>query len=196
MRLFEPIYSSILRWAKHRHAERYLAVVSFSEASFFPIPVDVMLAPMVLATPKKAWRLAGITTIMSVLGACFGYFIGVFLFDSYGAQILDYFNAQHSFDIVQGYFVEYGMIIILIAGFSPVPFKIFTIASGVAGIAILPFIAMCVISRGARYLLVAGLVKLGGEKLESTLHKKIEMIGWGFVGLVAAGLAVYFAMQT
>ena len=196
MRLFEPIYSSILKWAKHRHAERYLAVVSFSEASFFPIPVDVMLAPMVLAVPKKAWRLAGITTIMSVLGACFGYFIGVFLFDSYGTQILDYFGAQHSFDIVQGYFVEYGMIIILIAGFSPVPFKIFTIASGVAGIAILPFIAMCVISRGARYLLVAGLVKLGGEKLESTLHKKIEMIGWGFVGLVAAGLAFYFAMQT
>jgi membrane protein YqaA with SNARE-associated domain len=194
MKLFEPIYSSILRWAKHKHAERYLAGISFAEASFFPIPVDVMLAPMVLSAPRKAWRLAVITTVMSVLGACFGYFIGAFLFDSFGAQILDFFGAQHNFDVVQGYFVEYGMLIILIAGFSPVPFKIFTIASGVASIAFLPFVLMCVISRGARYLLVAGLVKLGGEKLESTLHKKIEMIGWGFVALVGVGLAVYLAL--
>jgi len=76
MRFFEPIYTKLLGWAKHRYAERYLAGVSFAESSFFPIPVDVMLAPMVLAKPNNAWRLASITTIMSVVGGIFGYFIG------------------------------------------------------------------------------------------------------------------------
>jgi len=89
MKLFEPIYRTILTWAKHRHAERYLAGVSFAESSFFPIPVDVMLAPMVLSNKEKAWRLAFITTIMSVLGGMLGYLIGAYFFDSYGNQMLN-----------------------------------------------------------------------------------------------------------
>ena len=191
MRIFEPLYSAILRWSAHRHAERYLAGVSFAESSFFPIPVDVMLAPMVLAQPHRAWRLAGITTVMSVIGGLFGYIIGAYFFEQYGNQILDYFNAHDAFLNVQSSYIEYGMIIVLVAGFTPVPYKIFTIASGVIGISVLPFMLMSLISRGARFYLVAGLIKLGGEKLEHTLHQKVEMLGWICLGLVILVIVLY-----
>ena len=191
MKLFEPIYSTLLKWAGHRYAERYLAGISFAESSFFPIPVDVMLAPMVLAKQHNAWRYALITTVMSVLGGLFGYFIGVFFFESYGTQLLDFFHAHEKFAAVKESYLEHGMLIVLLAGFTPIPYKVFTIASGVIGIAVLPFVAMSAISRGARFFLVAGLVKLGGDKLEATIHKKIELLGWMTIALVVIGLVVY-----
>ena len=191
MNLFEPIYTKLLGWAKHKYAERYLAGISFAESSFFPIPVDVLLAPMVLASPTKAWRLATITTIMSVIGGLAGYLIGATLFESYGAQILDYFNAHESFASIQTSYIKHGMMIVLLAGFTPIPYKIFTIASGVIGIAVLPFLAMSLLSRGARFFLVAGLIKLGGDKLESTIHKKIEWLGWGTLCLVLLAFVIY-----
>ena len=191
MTLFEPIYTKILSWAKHPHSERYLAGISFAESSFFPIPVDVMLAPMVLASRDKAWRLAAITTVMSVLGGMFGYLIGAYFFDLYGNQILDFFNAQDKFIAAQESYIKHGMMIVLLAGFTPIPYKIFTIASGVMGIAVIPFIAMSLISRGARFFLVAGLIKAGGDKLEETIHKQVEWLGWGTLVLAAIAFAVY-----
>lgn len=150
-----------------------------------------MLAPMVLADRDKAWRLAAITTIMSVIGGCFGFLLGAFFFDAYGSQIIDYFNAEHTFDKVQASYIKHGMLIVLLAGFTPIPYKIFTIASGVIGIAFLPFVAMSAISRGARFFLVAGLIRLGGEKLESTIHQKIEWLGWGTLVVVVVGFVIY-----
>jgi len=191
MTLFEPIYSKLLSWAKHRHAERYLAGISFAESSFFPIPVDVMLAPMVLAKQDKAWRYALITTIMSVLGGCFGYLLGAFFFETYGDQVLSFFHAHEKFESVQESYLEHGMLIVLLAGFTPIPYKIFTIASGVIGIAVIPFILMSVISRGARFFLVAGLIKLGGDKLERTIHQKVEWLGWISLVLVMIVFMIY-----
>ena len=191
MKIFEPIYSQVLKWAKHPFAERYLAGISFAESSFFPIPVDVMLAPMVLAKPNRAWRLAAITTVMSVLGGLFGYFIGVFFFDSFGVQLIEALNAHDAFESSKAAFLKYGMIIVLVAGFTPVPYKIFTIASGVMGIAVIPFLLMSLISRGARFFLVAGLIKVGGEKLEATIHKQIELLGWLCLVLVVAAVVAY-----
>ena len=194
MRLFEPIYTKLLSWAKHRYAERYLAIVSFAESSFFPIPVDVMLAPMVLAKPNDAWRLAGITTIMSVVGGTFGYFIGVFFFDAYGQQILSAFNAHEVFEQTKQQYTKHGLWIILLAGFTPIPYKIFTIASGVLGIALLPFIILSFFGRGARFFLVAALIRLGGDKLEATIHKQVELLGWlAVVLVVVVGAIFYFA---
>jgi len=150
MALFEPIYSKILQWAKHPYAERYLAGVSFAESSFFPIPVDIMLAPMVLAEKSKAWRLAAITTIMSVLGGLLGYIIGAFFFDAYGAQILEYFNAHETFESIQSAYLEHGMMIVLLASFTPLPYKVCTIFSGVVGVAILPFLLMSLLGRTSK----------------------------------------------
>lgn len=193
MKLFEPIYSAILGWAKHKHAERYLAGVSFAESSFFPIPVDIMLAPMVLADKDKAWRLAAITTVMSVVGGMFGYLIGSFFFEAYGDQILTYFHIHEAFDEVKAEYEAYGVLIIILASFTPLPYKICTIASGVLGIAFLPFVLLSLVGRGARFFLVAGLIRLGGDKLEETIHTQIERIGWGTLVLVAiGGLAYYF----
>ena len=191
MKIFEPIYNTILRWAKHPHAERYLAGVSFAESSFFPIPVDIMLAPMVMAQKQKAWRYALITTVMSVLGGLLGYLIGVFFFDAYGDQILQFFHAHEKFESVKESYVKHGMIIILLAGITPIPYKVFTIASGVVGVALLPFLLMSFVGRGIRFFAVAGLVKLGGDKLESTIHKKIEWFGWGTLILIVIEFAVY-----
>lgn len=195
MKLFEPIYITLLGWAKHPYAERYLAVTSFAESSFFPIPVDVMLAPMVLGKPEKAWRYALITTVMSVLGGLFGYLIGAFFFESFGAQILDFFHAHEAFESTKESYLEYGLLIILLAGFTPIPYKIFTIASGVVGVAILPFIAMSLLGRGGRFFLVAGLVKLGGDKLEQTIHKKIEWLGWITLVLVIVAVIAYLQLR-
>jgi len=195
VKIFEPIYSAILKWAKHKHAERYLAGVSFAESSFFPIPVDVMLAPMVLADKDRAWRLAAITTVMSVIGGVFGYLIGAFFFDAYGEQILNYFRAHDTFEAIKAKYAAHGVLIILLAGFTPIPYKIFTITSGVLGIAFLPFVLLSLVGRGARFFMVAGLVKLGGDKLEETIHKQVELLGWSTLGLVAIGASVYYVLH-
>lgn len=195
MKLFEPIYSTILKWAKHPRAERYLAGVSFAESSFFPIPVDVMLAPMVLADKDKAWRLAAITTVMSVLGGVFGYMIGAYFFDAYGDQLLTLLHGHDKFEHIKKLFIEHGTLIILVAGFTPLPYKIFTIASGVMGIAFLPFVLLSLVARGARFYLVAGLIRLGGDQLEETIHKKIEVIGWATLAVVVIGLVAYLQFR-
>ena len=191
MKLFQPIYEQVLAWAKHRHAERYLAGVSFAESSFFPIPVDVMLAPMVFARRDRAWRLAAITTIWSVIGGLFGYLIGAYFFDLWCDQILTYFDAHQTFADIQASYLKHGMIIILLAGFTPVPYKIFTIASGVVGVAVIPFILMSLIGRGGRFFLVAGLIRLGGDKLEEVIVERVEMLGWLALALVAVAFGVY-----
>ncbi len=195
MKLFEPIYTTVLAWAKHKHAERYLAGLSFAESSFFPIPVDVMLAPMVLADTQKAWRLATITTIMSVLGGIFGYLIGAFFFEAYGEQILNYFHAHDTFEAIKAKYAAHGILIILLAGFTPIPYKIFTIASGVLGIAFLPFVFLSLLGRGGRFFMVAGLVRLGGDKLEETIHKQVELIGWVSLALVGIGGTAYYLLR-
>ncbi|NND82708.1 MAG: DedA family protein [Gammaproteobacteria bacterium] len=191
MVLFEPIYTKVLHWARHPHGERYLAGISFAESSFFPVPVDVMLAPMVLADRPKAWRLAAITTVMSVLGGMFGYLIGAYFFDSYGTQLLNYFDAHETFSQVQASYIKHGMLIVLLAGFTPIPYKVFTIASGVIGIAIVPFMLMSLLGRGGRFFLVAALVKLGGDRLEETILAKIELIGWATLLLAAVLFTLY-----
>lgn len=188
MKIFEPMYDWVLGWSRHRYAERYLAALSFSESSFFPIPVDVMLAPMCLADRAKAWRFAAVATVFSVLGGVAGYFIGVWLFDSIEPwlQTSRYWDA---YQLSRNWFDEYGLVVIFVAGFSPIPYKVFTIAAGVAMISFPGFVIASIIGRGARFFLVAGLIKWGGDKLEHTLQKHIERIGWAVVAVVAAVIA-------
>jgi len=177
-------------WARHQYATYWLAIVSFTESSFFIVPPDVMLAPMSLAKPHKAWFYAGLTTIMSVLGGLLGYLIGSFAFDLIEPwlQSLHYVDA---YQLARQWFEEWGFWAIFLAGFTPIPYKIFTIAAGVALMPILPFIFGSLIGRGMRFYLVAGLMRLGGADLESKLSQWVDRIGWAMVILLVMAYFIW-----
>jgi membrane protein YqaA with SNARE-associated domain len=188
MRIFASLYDRVLEWSRHRYAERYLGVLSFAESSFFPVPVDVMLAPMCLADRKKAWRYASIATVFSVIGGVAGYAIGVV-----GFEMLEPWLAEShywaAYETSREWFDRYGVWVIFVAGFSPIPYKVFTIAAGVAAINLPLFVVASVIGRGARFFLVASLIVWGGDRLETTLQKHVERIGWAVVALVVIVIA-------
>ena len=188
--MFKQLYDKVLNWSRHRHAEKYLAGLSFAESSFFPVPPDVMLAPMVLAEPDKAIRLALLTTIASVFGGMLGYSIGFFLFDSI-APWLQESRYWDKYLTAESWFKEWGVWAVFVAGFSPIPYKVFTIAAGVLQMAFIPFVLASAIGRGARFFLVSILISAGGEKLESGLRKYMDWIGWAVVVLVALGIVIY-----
>ncbi len=188
MKIFGPLYDRVIEWSRHRFAERYLAALSFAESSFFPIPVDVMLAPMCLARLDKAWRFAFIATVFSVLGGIAGYAIGWGAFESIEPWLAEskYWGA---YETSRDWLAKYGFWVIFVAGFSPIPYKVFTIAAGVAALNLPAFFIGSMIGRGARFFLVAGLLVWGGEKLESRLRQYVERIGWAVVALVALVIA-------
>ncbi len=191
MRIFSALYDRVMHWAVHRHAEWYLAGLSFTESSFFPVPPDVMLAPMALARPERAWRLAALTTVASVLGGLFGYLIGhyAFTFVEPWIQRVGYTEAyQHA----QDWFREWGFWAIFIAAFTPLPYKMFTIAAGVIAMPLLPFVIASLIGRGARFFLVAGIMQWGGARMERVLRQYIDRIGWV---MVLAALIAYFTFR-
>ncbi len=186
--LFTPIYDRVLAWSKHPHAERYLAGMSFIEAIFFPIPPDVMLAPMVLAQRARAWWLAFITTVTSVAGGLVGYLLGFWALElvlpiieraGYGAG---YEHAVRAFE-------NYGIWFVILAGFSPIPFKAITIAAGALGMPWVGFILGSIIGRGARFFMVAGIIYAGGERAAEHLRSWVDRIGWATV-MIALVVAV------
>lgn len=190
MQLFSALYRRAMLWSRHRHAPWYLASLSFAESSFFPIPPDVMLAPMSLASPAKAWRFALITTLASVAGGLFGYAIGHFAFDAIEPWLR---QSQYwsSYQVAVAWFNDWGFWAIFVAGFSPIPYKVFTIAAGALSMALLPFTLASLIGRGARFFLVAGLMAWGGPRMEATMERYIERVGWASVALVVIGVLVY-----
>lgn len=185
MQLFESLYEKVIGWSRHPHAERYLGAMSFAESSFFPIPPDVMLIPMCVADRRKAWRFALITTVTSLLGGIAGYAIGYFLFEAVKPLLVDlgYWDAYLK---GKDWFEDWGVWAVLIAGFSPIPYKVFTIAAGVATLNLPAFILASFVGRGARFFLVAGLVIAGGERMETLIRQYVERIGWAVVALAVA----------
>ena len=183
--MFKGLYDSVVRLSRHRHAPKYLAIVSFAESSFFPVPPDVMLAPMVLGNRKRAWRLAGLTTVASVAGGIFGYYLGGF-----GEWLVRFYGAQSALAQVQQWFTDYGIWIILVAGFTPVPYKIFTISAGMMGMSLATFVIASIIGRGARFFLVAGFIYFAGtffttdEDLIITIRRYIDLLGWIIIALL------------
>ncbi|MGA0381586.1 MAG: YqaA family protein [Arenicellales bacterium] len=195
MKIFSRLYDWVLGWAKHPHASRYLAALSFAESSFFPIPPDVMLAPMALARRDRAWGFAFITTFWSVLGGALGYLIGMFLFDVLAQPLISFYDASEAFATAQEKFKAHGVWIVFIAGFTPIPYKIFTISAGLASMAFLPFVVASLIGRGARFFLVSALIYFGGERFESGLRRYVDLIGWLVIALIVVGLGVYYGIK-
>ncbi len=192
MRIFSRLYDKALRWAAHPRAPRFLGMLSFAESSFFPIPPDVMLAPMVLANRHRAWYYATLTTIMSVLGGLLGYAIGMFLFDQLGQPLIEVYQAEEKFQRVVSWFNHYGVWVVFIAGFSPIPYKLFTVTSGVLALALVPFTIASLVGRGARFYLVTGLLYWGGERFSKFLQKNVDRIGWA---VVAIAIVVYVIVR-
>ena len=190
MGLFTRLYDNCLRWARHRHAPYYLSGLSFAESSFFPIPPDVMLMPMSLAQPGRAMRFALITTLASVAGGILGYAIGYFALDWVAPLIEEGGRWSAAYNKASAWFVDWGFWAVLIAGFSPIPYKVFTISAGALTMAFLPFVIASTIGRGGRFFLVAGLLAWGGPAMEARIRVYVERIGWSMVGLAIVAYIV------
>lgn len=190
MKLFSPLYERVMHWAAHRHAQWYLAGLSFAESSFFPVPPDVMLAPMALANTSKAWRYAAITTVASVIGGAAGYLIGMFAFELIQPWI-ESAGYLDKYQLAVSWFEHWGVWVVFIAGFSPIPYKLFTIAAGVVSMAFLPFLLASFIGRGARFFIVSGLMVWGGGRMESMLRQNIDRLGWVVVILVVIAILIH-----
>ena len=187
--LVKATYDYMLNLASRRNAMYFLFAVAFIESSFFPIPPDVMLIPMVLAAPAKAWRIAGIATAASGLGGAFGYAIGVFFFDLIARPILTFYGYMHQFDVFKDYYHEWGAWIVFGAGITPFPYKVITIASGVVHLDFAVFMLASVVARGMRFYLVAWLLKKYGEPMKDYIEKNLGMLSVLFLLLLLGGFA-------
>ncbi|WGE60845.1 YqaA family protein [Actinobacillus equuli] len=190
MKLFGTIYDKTMEWSKHRFAAFWLSFVSFIEAIFFPIPPDVMLIPMSMSKPQNATKYAIYTTVASVLGGIIGYYIGLYAFDWVQGIIADW-GMQANFNKAKSWFETWGVAVVFLAGFSPIPYKVFTICAGVMQMAFFPFVVTAAISRFARFILVAKLSAWGGEKYAEKIRRSIELIGWGTIALAVVAYPAY-----
>lgn len=189
--MFRGLYDRVLVWSRHRHARRYLVGLSLAEATVFPVPPDVMLAPMVLADRNSAWRLALLTTTASVIGGMAGYLIGLLAIEAV-QPLIERLGYMEAYNAAVDAFGNYGVWFVILAGFTPIPFKIITIAAGALGMPFAGFVFGSIIGRGARFFLVSALVWAGGERAADNLREWVDMLGWIVVLLVAAGALVWW----
>ena len=176
MNLIRKLYDWTLDKAGHPKAPWFLALIAFTESSFFPIPPDIILIPMVIANRIKAWTYATICTVSSVLGGVLGYFIGFFFYNSVGIMIVQYYSLENLFSSFESSYNDYGILIVLGAGFTPFPFKFITIASGLFSLNLPLFISVAFIARGLRFFLVAGLLKLFGNFIQNLIDRYFNII--------------------
>ena len=189
--MFAKLLEHVLAWSAHPKAPLYLGAVSFAESSFFPIPPDVLLAPMVLSRPERAWRLAAWTTLWSVLGGVAAFTAASFAVDAV-ADMLQRNGLWEGYLTAQAWFADWGFWAVLAAGFSPIPYKVFAFAAGGMSMLLPAFVVASIAGRGGRFFLVAALVAWGGPRAELALRRYVERIGWG---LVALGVLTYVLIR-
>ncbi len=189
-RPWQYLYDRVLIWSGHRRAPAILGALSFAESSFFPIPPDVMLAPMCLARPAKAWFYATLCTLSSVAGGLFGYALGRWAFASIEPWLINSAYADLFHAAVES-FETWGFAYILLAGFTPIPYKVFTISAGVVGMPFVPFLAGSLLGRSGRFFLVAGLIRLLGEQAALKLRSWVDIITWAVLAVALLGFIVW-----
>ena len=187
--MFKRLYDWTLSLATSKRAPQALAAVSFTESSFFPVPPDVMLVPMVMAKPERAWNYALICTIASVLGALLGYTIGALLYDTLGTWLIRLYGYGDRMENFRQLYQEHGHWIILIKGLTPIPFKIVTIASGLAGYDLLWFTLLCLVTRAGRFYIVAGVLNRFGAPLKAFIEKNLTAVGSVTLVAIIGGFA-------
>jgi len=189
--MIHRLYQWVMRLASHRHAVLWLAAISFAESSVFPIPPDVMLIPMVLAAPARAWRLALVATIASVAGGWLGYAIGAALYDGIGQRIIALYHLEAGFAAFQEMFRHYGGWIVLAKGVTPIPFKLVTIASGMVHLDPFVFTLSAIASRAVRFFLVAGLLHHFGAPIREFVEERLVMVTSAALALLLGGFLVF-----
>jgi membrane protein YqaA with SNARE-associated domain len=185
--MLRPLYDWTMRLAAHRNATWALGSVSFAESSFFPIPPDALLIPMVLADRARAWAYATLCTVTSVLGGFAGYLIGFFLFEAIGQPLLEFYGYSGKFQDFAARYNEWGAWIVFIAGVTPFPYKVITIASGVTQLDLVVFMVASVVARGARFYAVAGLLYLYGPAVRSFIERRLGLVATVAVALLLGG---------
>lgn len=188
--MFDNLYARVQALAGSRYAEPALAAVSFAESSFFPVPPDILLAPMALADPPRAWRFAAVATAASVLGGMLGYAIGALLYDTLGQWLISVYGYAAKMDALRAAYAQWGWLVILLKGATPIPFKLVTITSGLLGYNFPLFVALSVLTRGARFFLVAGVLRFFGESLQGVFERHFAAVLGAFLAVAAIGFVV------
>jgi membrane protein YqaA with SNARE-associated domain len=189
--MLRRLYDWVIRLAGSPRAIPAMGVVAFAESSFFPIPPDVMLIPMVLANRPKAFRIALVCTVCSVLGGLLGYAIGFYFFETIGAWLVKTYGLQSRLESFRHGFAEYGTWIILIKGLTPIPYKLVTIASGAAHFDLLTFVWASIVTRGARFLIVAALLWKYGEPIRAFIERRLNLVTWLFLIALVGGFVAF-----
>ena len=185
--MIKAVYNWTIKLSATRYALWALAIVAFAESSFFPIPPDILLIPLIIAKPKNAYLIALIAMIASVLGGGLGYYIGLKLYETVGIIIINFYHAQQLFLEFQAQFNKYGAAAVLFAGVTPFPYKIITISSGIAGMPIYQFFIFSIIARGARFFIIAILLRLYGEPIRNFIERHLNLLFIVFMVLLVLG---------
>lgn len=188
--MLRRLYDWTMGLAAHPHALGWLAVIAFLESSVFPIPPDILILPMVLAAPSRAWRIVLVSTIASALGGMFGYAIGYFLFETVGHPILDFYGYAEKFETFKEWYREWGGWIVFAGGFSPIPYKVVTIASGTVQLDFWTFTLVSIVSRGGRFLLEAALLWKFGAPIRTFIERWLGWLSLLFVILLIGGFVL------
>ena len=187
--MLRKLYDWTLRQSARPNALGTLGVVSFAESSFFPVPPDVLLIPMVLAQRQRAWLIAGVCTGASVLGGLFGYAIGFYLFETVGRWLIELYGLEGKATQFRVFYDQWGLWVILIKGLTPIPYKLVTIVSGAAKFDLLVFTLASIATRGARFFIIAALIKAYGEPVRAFVEKRLDMVAWTFLIVLVGGIA-------
>lgn len=190
MRLLRRTYDWVLHWSTTRYALPALAILSFAESSFFPIPPDVLLIAMVVAVPMKAFRYAAVCSVASVLGGMFGYLLGWQFMEAVGTPIVNFYHLQAQWDKIGGWYEEYNAWAVGAAGFTPLPYKVFTLAAGAFQINFPVFVLASLVSRSARFFIVAGLIWKYGAPIKIFIEKYFNILSIVFIVLLFAGFVL------
>jgi len=188
--MLDRLYSQALALAASRHAMLAMAAISFAESSFFPLPPDILLIPMILAQPRRAWLIATVCTVASVLGGFVGYAIGYFLFDAIGRPVLEFYHAMDRYEALKAAFAEWGAWIIVLKGLTPIPFKLVTIASGVAHFDLVAFALASLVSRSLRFFLLAALLWRFGHPVRQFPERRLMLVTSAFALALVGGFVV------
>lgn len=188
--MLRALYDRILALAGHRHVERWLAAVSFTESSVFPVPPDALLLPMCLSRPERAWRYAAICTVASVLGGLAGYLLGFFLYETLAEPLLRAYGQEGALANFEAWFREWGVVAVLVMGLTPIPYKAVTIAAGAAAFSPAAFILASLVARGLRFFLLAGLLRRYGTPMRDFVERRLALLTTLAAGLLAGGVLV------